>query len=342
MVVAKSTKSLIVVFVWILAVLAFGYTLMQVLFPAEHTVEKNIYESDITSAIDYSVRLTNTPVYNKAIDAEPAKYYIVPFTDYISLDCSYSLNSAYEADLKTKSYATVFLISYIDEGNDEVVLWKKEYTLAEAEENQATGASISGEKSLKLRLEDFGSLIDQIFDTYGFKSNYYLMVTYTTEFDISYNGYEETRILQPKLRINLEDLLFEIQEDNQSNAKIQITHQETVADEINWEMVIVGGSIFLLLAVFAMLLPAKILTTIALSDEAKVLKQISIKYGDRIVNISEKPDTQSKSAMVEDISDLIRIADETGQPVFCTKSVGQVYYYVTINDVIYYIALADK
>ncbi|MEX1377177.1 MAG: DUF5305 family protein [Eubacteriales bacterium] len=342
MVVAKSTKTILVILVWVLAVVAFAFTMLQILNPTEHTVEKTIYESDITSAIDYNVRLTNTPVYNKPMDAEPAKYYIVPFTDYISLDCSYSLESAYEADIQANSYATVFLISYIDEGNDEVILWKKEYTLSDTEANQTTGTSISGEKGLKLRLEEYDTLIDQIFDTYGFKSNYYLTIMYTTEFTVSYNGHQEKKTLQPKLRINLEDLLFEVQEDSLSKGKIQMSQQETVADEINWEMVIVGGAIFLLLAVFAMLLPTKILSTASLSEQEKILKQINIKYGDRIVNTFDMPSMQTKAAKVEDITDIIKIADETGQPVFCTKSDGETHYYVTINDVIYYITVNGK
>ena len=208
MVVGKKVKSFIIVIVWILAVLAFAFTLLQIFNPSEHTDEKAVYTSQISSTIDYSIRLTNTPVYNRAKDAEPAKYYLMPFTDYMSLDCNYSLTGNNEAVLATNSYVTAFLISYIEEAGDEEILWKKEYALAESETNETTGTAIEGTKNVKVEFEDYSALIDQIYDIYNFKSSYYLMIVYTTEFNINYGGNTVTKVLQPYLRINIDDLFI--------------------------------------------------------------------------------------------------------------------------------------
>ena len=54
-------------------------------------------------------------------------------------------------------------------------------------------------------------------------------------------------------------------------------------------------------------------------ETAKKIKQITIKYGDRVVNVSEKPAMDKKAIRVESIEDVAKIADEISQPIFCLK-----------------------
>jgi len=342
MVLGKKAKSSITLFVWVLSALAFFYTLVLVINPTEHTEERPVYSADLYSDIEYSVRLTDTPVFNKAKDADAAKYYIMPFTDYVNINCSYQLNSQTEALISADSYATAYLVSYIEDGNEEVVLWKKEYPLSNIETNETTGTNLSGEKNVKIDFSQYSVLIDQIYDMYNFKTSYYIMVLYSTEFNVEYNGITQTKTLQPYIRIDLEDFLFSIKENDISGTSIEINQQVSVSDEINWESVIVGSIIFVILAVLAILLPTRIVPSVQLSDSEKEIKRINIKYGDRIVNVVGKPEFVSKTAKVWSIEDIIKVSDEIGQPIFCVNADNEAYYYVIDNEIMYYIAIRRK
>ena len=63
--------------------------------------------------------------------------------------------------------------------------------------------------------------------------------------------------------------LYQVEENNIPEDKIEITQQITVTDEVDWDLVIVGGTIFILLAVLAILLPSRIITSVSLSGDSK-------------------------------------------------------------------------
>ena len=335
----KKLKFIISFLVWALAALAFFYTLVQILNPSEHTEENTVYSADISSTMEYTVRLNDTLVFNRAKDADIAKYYIMPFTDYVSIDCSYNLSSQTEALISSESYVAAFLVSYIDDGSDEVILWKKEYPLADNEAIEATGTNLSSEKNVKIEFTEYSELIDQIYETYNFKTNYYIMVVYTTEFVTEYSGITKTKIMQPYIRIDIEDFLFSISQNSVSDTKIEIYQEITVADEVSWNAVIVGSAVFILLAILAIILPSRIVSNVQLSNNSKEIKKINVKYGDRIVNIAGKPDISQKTAKVNSVEDLIKISDEISQPVFCAAIDNEVYYYVVNSDIMYYIMM---
>lgn len=342
MVVNKKVKSLIVVIMWVLAVFAFVFTLVQIFNPGEQNIDKVVYSSEMTSNIDYSIRLVDTPVYGGAKDADPSKYYVMPFTDYMTLDCSYSYNGSSEADIKTDSYVTAFLVSYILDADQEVELWKKEYTLSELESAQVIDISAAGEDSIKINFDEYTNLIAQIEETYNFKTSYYLMIVYTTEFIVTKDTSIESRVLQPYIKVHFEDLIYEVEASNTAKADIKLISSQLVVGEINWDLVIIGGVLFVILAAAAILLPNKIVGRVPLSEEAKAIKKITIKYGERIVNIAEKPVLSDNTVRLNSIEDVMKIADEVGQPIFSVAIDKETYYYVNNNGVIYYIALTTE
>ena len=342
MVVGKKIKSLIVIAMWILSAIAFAFTLLQIFYPGEQSIDKIVYSSEITSTIDYSVRLKDTPVYNTAKDADPSKYYVMPFTDYMTLDCKYSYNGTSAADITTNSYITAFLVSYILDADEEVELWKKEYTLSALETAQVIDVSATSENSIKVNFDEYSSLIKQIEETYNFKTSYYLMIMYTTEFTVVQGTSTENRVLQPYIKVHFEDLIYEVEESAVAEADIMLINTETITGEISWDMVIIGGIVFLIFAVTAIILPSQIVGRVPLSDEAKAIRQITIKYGDRIVKIAEKPVLSDNTVKLESIEDAMKIADEIGQPIFSVAIDKVTYYYVNNNGVIYYIALTTE
>ncbi len=342
MAVGKSAKSLILIVVWGLAVIALLFTLFQIFNPGERTINQTLYNSQIESAIDYTVRLKSTPVYERAKNADPSKYYLLPFTDYMAIDYNYSVKGSDEANIITNSYVTAFLVSYIDEGNDEIELWKKEYTISENEKKEITASETTDEKRINLELNQFTSLIAQVEDEYNFRSQYYLLIVYTTEFEITHASRTETKILQPKLRINIDDLLYQVDNSGIANASVEFTEQKKISDVINWDYVLISGTLFIILAVFAMLLPTKIINSEPLTKEARSIRQITMKYGDRIVKILDKPVLSDSTVRLESIDYVMKIADEIAQPIFSVSIDKETYYYVNNNGVIYYISLKTK
>jgi len=342
MVVGKKIKSVIVIAIWGLAVIAFAFTLLQVFNPGEQSIDKVAYSSDISSTIDYSVRLDDTPVYGGAKDADPSKYYVMPFTDYMTLNCSYSYNGSSAADITASSYITAFLVSYILDADDEVELWKKEYTLSELESTQVIDVSALGENSIRVSFDEYTNLITQIEEEYNFQTSYYLMIVYTTEFNVVQGASTQNRILQPYIKVHFEDLIYEVEESPAAEAAINLINTEVVIGEINWDFVIISGIIFLIFAATAALLPSKIIGKVPLSEEARAIRQITVKYGDRIVKIVDKPILSDSTVRLESIEDVMKIADEIGQPIFSVAIDKETYYYVNNNGVIYYIALTTQ
>lgn len=342
MVVGKKIKSFIVIAMWALAIVAFMFTLLQLFNPGKQNVEKVVYSSEITANMDYSIRLDDTPVYGGAKDADPSKYYVMPFTDYMALNCSYSYNGSSAADITADSYVTAFLVSYILDADDEVELWKKEYTLSELETINVIDITASGENNIKINFDEYTGLIAQIEEEYNFKTSYYLMIVYTAEFNVLQGTSNETRVLQPYIKVHFEDLIYEVEKSPSGLADITIINTETVVGEINWDLVIIGGIIFLMLAAAAILLPNKIIGRVPLSDEARAIKQITVKYGDRIVKIVDKPVLSENTVRLQAIEDIMKIADEIGQPIFSVAIDKETYFYVNNNGVIYYIALITE
>lgn len=342
MVVGKKVKSLIVIAMWILAVIAFAFTIIQIFNPGEQSLDKIVYSSKITSTMDYSVRLDDTPVYGGAKDAAPSKYYVMPFTDYMTLNCSYTYTGSSEADITTNSYITAFLVSYILDADEEVELWKKEYTLSELESMQVIDTAAAGDESIRISFEEYTNLINQIEEEYNFRTSYYLMVVYTSEFNVVQGASTQSRVLQPYIKVHFEDLIYEVEKSPSVEADITIINTQTVVGEINWDLVIIGGIIFLILAIAAVLLPNKLVGKVPLSEEARAIKQITVKYGDRIVKIVDKPVLSDDTVKLQTIEDVMKIADEIGQPIFSVAIDKETYYYVNNNGVIYYIALTTE
>lgn len=342
MVVGKKVKSLIVIALWAIAAVVFIFTILQIFNPGEQNIDRVVYSSDINSSIDYTIRLDDTPVYGEGKDADPSKYYVMPFTDYMTLNCQYTYNGSNAADITTNSYITAFLVSYILDADDEVELWKKEYTLSALETAQVIDFSASGEKSIRVNFDEYTNLIAEIEETYNFKTSYYLMIVYTAEFNVIQGVTTETRILQPYIKVHFEDLIYEVEESPSAQADISLINTQLVVGEINWDIVIIGGIMFLLFAAAAILLPGKIVGRVPLSEEAKAIKKITVKYGDRIVKIVEKPVLSDNTIRLDSIEDVMKIADEIGQPIFSVAIDKETYYYVNNNGVIYYIALTTE
>ena len=140
----------------------------------------------------------------------------------------------------------------------------------------------------------------------------------------------------------MDDFLFSIKKYDLTADKIEINQTAKVADDINWDLVIIGSIIFLLLAVLAIILPTKLISSVQLSDNEKEIKRINIKYGDRIVNILGKPEFTEKTAKLKGIEDVIKVSDEIGQPIFCINTDSEIYYFVIDNNIMYYIAISVK
>jgi len=335
------TKKRAVLITCILAIAVLFSFIARELLTARYTeVEKVYYSYKSTGSIDYKVYLKPNTMYEEK-HLEKDRYYIFKFIDRIEMDFKYEYLASAVAELNTEYSVNAYLQGL--HGDENEVLWSKKFVLV---------------PDKTVRSEDSASVINFSLPVYldnytGIKESFYLEsdvnapVVLNIVFNVhtiaqTKNGTAED-VVSPNLSIPIGNTVIRIEGEPTATGENKISEMVKQKLPVNKGLVIflAGLSIaFLIFTIFVGLAEP-----VPPPDEfERKIARIFREYSERLAGMEHTISYQfSEVINVSSIEDMVKIADEVGQPVFYYKVNSSVErkieFFVFDNNRIYYMVI---
>lgn len=127
------------------------------------------------SNIDYSVTMTENPVYDEQVISDE-KYYLKPFTVNVHLDCTLDVVTDVEAEIECSGKVYGVLISEIANDDSKDIVWEKYYEYVDIEQINVTGQSAELNQQVTVDLDEYEAITDSLINDYYILTDYYLKI----------------------------------------------------------------------------------------------------------------------------------------------------------------------
>ena len=330
--------------VFILLVIAMAVlVLLELLIPKYEMVKTNLFEADGEARISYDVNLIDNPIFDKK-ELPEGGYYLKPFTDYVDINCSLSVNSDEAADIVTQNSIDVSLVSQLGSDDEPEVIWEKKQEVAAPVTEQSSDGTIDLERNVKLYFEEYDALVNELIDEYDLYTDYYIKVTFNTTVVVTRGEVEKEEMLDAELIIPFYNSIYSFEGNNIVAKDITIEKLTNQKQAVNMNLVILYSSILLAMIVLLLLFVFKTKPLANEDSHSVQLSKIFKQYGNRLAGLGE-PMTYQSSVMIgiDKIEDMVKIADEIGQTIFYYKVEDEIErkieFYIFDEGRIYYLVI---
>ncbi|HHW31909.1 MAG TPA: DUF5305 domain-containing protein [Clostridiaceae bacterium] len=335
-------KKRIVIAVEILLVLFFCInTLLEILVPKYTDAERVKFAYTSKANIDYRVYLRPNIIYRESF-LEKGRYYILKYIDHVNLNMKYDFISSDEADLTAVYSVTAYLQGLHGEENE--VLWSREYILIPEKTIHRNSSDLSIELSENVSLSEFLQVRESFYLESEVNSPAVLNVVFSvhTKADSKEGTLEDN--LKTNLIIPIGNNVFKIEGTPEARGENRIP--ETIRNRIpvNYLKVAIFLVISLLLVVLVILTIRYVKTAEPPDPFNKAIADIFKEYSERLAGMTHSISYHFSDVItVNSIEDMIKIADEIGQPVFYYKVDNKVErkieFFVFDSGRVYYMAI---
>jgi len=311
------------------------------LLTARYTeVEEIYYNYKSTGSIDYKVYLKPNTMYDEAY-LEKDRYYIFRFIDRIEMNFNYKYEANADGDLSAK-YSVIAYLQGLH-GDENEVLWSKKFVLVPEKTTRIQDSTFEISFGLPVYLDNYTSLKEELY----MESEVNAPVVLNIVFDVNTVAQTEKGTVEdtvsPSLNIPIGNTVIRI--DGQPTA----TGENKISQTVKHRLPVNKGLIYSLAGLAAAFLVVAILVSSAKTapppDEfEKTIARIFKEYSERLAGMEHTISYQfSEVINVSSIDDMIKIADEIGQPVFYYKVNSSVErkieFFVFDNNRVYYMVI---
>ncbi len=279
--------------------------------------EEVYYSYNSRGSIDYRVYLKPNIMFGEEY-LEKGRYYVLKYIDRIDVEFEYD----YESDTAARLEAEYSVAAYLQGlyGKDNELLWSKEIPLIAEETKTVEGRELSVSHSLSLDLNDYSRTAESIILDSEVNSPVVLRVV----FNVSTAAATKNGIVRdeksPNLIIPIGSSVFKIEGEPVVTADRSFSETVKYPIPVNRTRVIVlfgASSVLGLLAV----LTARIKEAPSPDSFDKEVARIFKEYSERLAGLERTISYHfSESIPVRSIEDMVKIADEVGQPIFYYKA----------------------
>lgn len=337
---SKAKRRTVILLGIIMIILLSGYAIFEMMVIRYKETEDIHYMYKSKGSIDYKVYLKPDIMYDQKY-LEKGRYYVFKYIDYVDMDLKYDYTSSASAGLKTEYSVTAYLQGL--HGDDNEVLWSKKYDLVPNKIEQKDNSGITIEFEVPVTLNNYANIKESLYLDSKVNAPVILNVVFNihTIATTKYGTIEDS--ISPNLIIPIGSSVFKMEGKPESTGENKII--EKVKSRIPLDK---GKLIFLFGVSFALLL---IVIIVALAQEAappdafdKSIANIFKEHSERLAGMEHTISYQFSDVInVSSIEDMIKIADEVGQPVFYYKVDGsmerKIEFFVFDNSRTYYMVI---
>jgi hypothetical protein len=280
-------------------------------------------ESDIVrysykskAEIDYAVHLSPNIMYDERVLGS-GKYYVARYIDYVNVVLAYDYTSGFNAGIETKYSVKAYLKGL--HGSENEVLWSKEYVLVPEKTHKEENSSFNIKENIQIELSDYSILAQNIY----LDSEVNAPVVLEVVFNVFTTASAEDKVLEdslsPNIIIPVGRSVFKME------GKPTATGEKRISGKVRSRIPVNTGKVILLFAgAFIMLILIIIISCIKKAPVPDSFeKQIAVifkEYSERLAGLEQTIEYHlSENISVNCIADMVKIADEVGQPVFYYK-----------------------
>lgn len=300
-------------------ILFIGIILVLKAFKVEEDSKKVLYSYNINQNANYTVKLNENDFFEKQ-DLEMDKTYISSLVDKINMDYSYSLTGNKSA--KTKySYQIVAItdVRYSNAvNNTEETIWSKQDVLAEKQDIEKNGASISVNENFDVDFSRYNSEVKRFKDELRIPVKAYLQVKLIVRSNMNVPGVSEPVYENSimNLEMNLAQDVFTIDKQFKNSETKEVFETIEGNKKINKPMIIIGG---LLIVIAILIMLDSIRKSIKFSEKSDymiALNRILKNYGDIVAEIVSPVEIDNLNVIdVKDFDQLLDIEEEIRMPI---------------------------
>jgi hypothetical protein len=314
--------------------------LSELLIPRYEEEEKIQYAYTSNAGIDYKVHLRPNIMYNERY-LEKGRYYVFKYIDYINLNIKYDFSSTAVADLTTE-YSVIAYLQGIH-GDENEVLWSKEYTLIPGKTIKRNDSNVSIQFNENIFLNEY----DQVKESIFLDSQINFPVVLNIVFSVHTSAVSKAGTLEdslsPNLIIPIGSSVFKMEGTPEHKGEDKIVENIKIRIPINRMRVYTMFGVSLLVLILV-ILTAFIEKADSPDLFEKTIAGIFREYSERLAGMSHSISYQFSDVIsVNSIEDMIKIADEIGQPVFYYKVDSRmerkIEFFVFDSGRIYYMAI---
>lgn len=303
-------------------------------------IEKVYYSYNSTGNIDYRVYLKPNSMYKEKY-LEKDRFYIFKFIDRVDMNFKYNYTANASADLNVEYNVCAYLQGL--HGDENEVLWSKEYVLIPDTSFVAENSTAEINVSLPVELDYYNNIKQALYLESEVNAPVVLNVVFnihtTAETD---NGTIEDKI-SPNLSIPIGNTIIRMEGEPSA------TGENKISEMVKYRLPVDKETIFLLAAITIAMIIISVFVGL-IKPEAppdafeKQIAAIFKEYEERLAGLEHTiPYHFSDVINVGSIKDMVKIADEIGQPVFYYKvntiEERKIEFFVFDNNRVYYMVI---
>ena len=342
----RKMRSIFIISIALLAIAMAACAVVVYVFPGYVTGTRTQLRAESTAEIVYSVLMNDNPIYEDKIVSDE-KYYLKPFTKYLDIDCSLTINADKDALIECTNQVYGLLISEIttEDGSDRV--WEKRYDYAIEQAKDIEGTVLTLSRGVLVSLEEYEALTNSLIEEYSIFTDYYLRIVFENQIMISKDGKSETEQLITYIDVPFTNNVMEITNDSPMNSEILIKEEISQRNDPNEDL---GFLFIVLFSACIICLLVIIFRTKGVDKQDKFtseVEKIFKEYGNRLAGLTDTLAYQSSVMIsIDKIEDMVKIADEIGQTIFYYQvdetEERKIEFYVFDEGRIYYLVMFGK
>ncbi len=322
--VSTRTRTIIVITLAALILLSAVYSIKSFLNPTYTEGQTELYKSIHKAQLDYRVILAPNNFFPEP-SAGPGRAYLLPLTSYIETNLVYQFEGQSAAELSGNYRVVATMTGYVlkdikgVQGTERqrVMVWEKSNELLPATPFKTQDKSFVLRQTVPVVLIDYVNFVNSLRETYRVGVD---IVELVVRYHVNANtttaeGSAETQ-LAPAIVIPIGEEAFMVEGNltDQKPANITQVTSVPVPGAMMKRIIGVAVTVFLLLALLAVL---KYTEAAASNKSEKELVNIINKHGSRMIELQSvlPHDLLASMLKVASFDDLIKLADETSQPI---------------------------
>jgi|GEM_PF-6199975 len=338
---SKQMKRVVVILSIILALICSAYGLLELKTARYEEKQEVNYAYQSKGNVDYTVFFRPNVMFEQPSLGKD-RYYVFKYIDHLELKFKYRFKGSVPARIKTDYSVRAFLQGL--HGRENEVLWSKEYVLVPRQARQAEDTDNEIEITVPVTLDSYWATKETIFNDSEINSPVVLNVVFDVRtLATTAKGALEDQ-MSPNIVIPIGENVFKIEaapEVAGENAITEIIKQRLPVDTGKTAACFAGSFIFLVVAVLSAVFTK---TAAPLDIFDRTTARIFKEYGERLAGMEQSISYQLAGIInVTSIEDMVKIADEVGQPVFYyqvnSPMERKIEFYVFDSGRVYYMVI---
>ncbi|MGF3105779.1 DUF5305 family protein [Rossellomorea sp. DUT-2] len=288
-------------------------------FRSPELVEENVplYSYDQQANINYKVNLKSNPIYEEKTLGEN-QVYIENFVNDINAQFTYEFSGEEKSDINGTYEVIAVVAGSVEGGEEKSPLWSRQYTLKPKTEFSTSDQQLSVKENMTIDLNQYKKFASQVQEQSKVNADTSLKIMWRVNTE-GENGKINSQ-LSPAMIIPLNEQYFKVGGTLTQNQPGTVEESKKVENQMRSSDIKKFGTGTGVFLVFLILFLLYTRSQKEIDPIKKELKGIFKKHGNRLVALDEETTPViGNFSHVKTFEDLVRIADEIGQPILYIK-----------------------